>query len=185
MSRTVLSAIFAAFFTACLWSVSVIAESVSPKAKAVWEKWSRSCADACVEGFTGAYEAFPKEKEDQVDWTRSCAFHDNRSYEKVTISKDMIAEIIEINCYGHCGSAGCTSYVIVKDRVYRTLGSKPFVMRGNGQSAIVWFGGGGECNDNSNVEDCLFAMYWSEDSAPYGTGKLMYYHADDVTEEYE
>ena len=139
----------------CLFlSNFVFGESMSRLAKVVWlEENSSLCGQA--------------------------SRNDSKHY-TATLNGGAKAEIIHIDCTGACGSGGCTSYIVVKGRVYAIFGSEPKILKGDGIVAIAWFGSGVEgCNSSANVEDCLLAMYWQD-----SVEKFMYYGADDVTDNY-
>ena len=119
--------------------------------------------------------------QDKLSW---CTGEDVGNYYTIDLEGGMTAEILHINCSGACGSGGCTSYIIIDQRVYELFGSRPFPLKGTGQdhddvAAIGWFAGANGCNDNVNAENCLFTAYWQA-----GAGKLMHIGASEIPGEF-
>ena len=110
------------------------------------------------------------------------------TYFTLELETDITAELIFNDCPGWCGSGGCSTSVIVKDRVYEVFGSKPFLLqgslRGENVAVIGWFMGGSSCNDNVAYENCVFTMYWQSMAGMDSPGKLMRNGGREVTREY-
>ncbi len=120
--------------------------SHSHEATAILSHYERSCTELAIEA-SGSR------------WANDI------QYNNVKLQGGKNIEVIQIECFGHFGSGGYSSYIVFEENIYRIFGGFPDVFQLGEVPLIAWTTAGYMCErDWPKIDYCIRAMYWNPSS---------------------